>query len=200
MDQTTRKLAQYRCIPMAKVFAKEQAGKLSEALHTAGLPVVNVSQQHPDGAELVRTLAKDPTLLVGSGNVQTYDQALHALDNGARFLFSPLFDERMIALAQQQDIPIFPVTTQIAMAELHHLKVLGCYPVTELGGLAFINKMGEEGGLSFIVAGHIEESMMEYYLSNPHVLAMTGSWMFADGSDWKTITKALVRAASWKLE
>ncbi len=193
MESTTSKLAYYRCIPMAKTFGPEDAKPLAEALRTSTLKVVNVSQHTEAGQLLLPLLTNEDDLLVGGGNVQTLDQAKRALDNGAKFIFSPLFDEQMIALCQSRSIPIYPVTTQALLAKQWHLSVLGCYPAEELGGLAFINRLAGEADLSFIVAGHIGEELTAQYLSNRHVLAMTGSWMF-QYPDWEGRLKALYRA------
>ncbi len=197
MDKTTQTLARIRCIPMAKNFSKDAGPDLARALRTSGIGAVNVSVQQEGGYELLRYLAMQGDMLAGAGNVQTYEQAVQALDNGAAFIFSPCFDEQMIGLCQSRSIPIFPVTTQASLAKQFNLEVLGCFPVEELGGLAFVDRMAQEGNFSFFVAGHIEESMTESYLSNPHVLGMTGSWMLRDGQDWKKVTEALKRARTY---
>ena len=197
MDKTTQTLAQIRCIPMAKAYTKDAGPELAKALSSSGVGAVNVSVQQKDGFALLRYLAMQGDILAGAGNVQTYEQAIQALDNGAAFIFSPCFDEQMIGLCQSRSVPIFPVTTQASLAKQWNLEVLGCYPVEELGGLAFIDRMAQEGGFSFFVAGHIEESMMGHYLSNSHVLGMTGSWMLRDGQDWEKVTEALRRARTY---
>jgi 2-dehydro-3-deoxyphosphogluconate aldolase/(4S)-4-hydroxy-2-oxoglutarate aldolase len=182
---------------MAKSYAKEAGPELAKALRASSVGAVNVSVQQKDGFALWRYLAMQGDILAGAGNVQTYEQAIQALDNGAAFIFSPCFDEQMIGLCQSRSVPIFPVTTQASLAKQWNLEVLGCYPVEELGGLAFIDRMAQEGGFSFFVAGHIEESMMGHYLSNSHVLGMTGSWMLRDGQDWEKVTEALRRARTY---
>ncbi|MDD3928739.1 MAG: hypothetical protein PHY87_02980 [Sphaerochaeta sp.] len=197
MDKTTQTLAQIRCIPMAKAYTKDAGPELAKALRSSGVGAVNVSMQHPEGLQLLRYLAMQGDILAGAGNVQTYEQAVQALDNGAAFIFSPCFDEQMIGLCQSRSIPIFPVTTQASLAKQFNLEVLGCFPVEELGGLAFVDRMAQEGNFSFFVAGHIEEATTESYLSNPHVLGMTGSWMLRDGQDWEKVTQALKRARAY---
>jgi len=199
MDTTTFTLSKVRCIPMVKLYTQSQAPKLIQALRDSGVRAVNVSQQGGDGPALLKILSKEETLLVGAGNVQTYEQAERAIHAGAAFIFSPLFDERMIELCHNRRVPIYPVTTQANLAVLHQLKVLGCYPVEELGGLSFIDRMAAEGDFSFFVAGHIDESMMNHYLNHPHVLGMTGSWMFKDADNWKAVTEALIRTKQYWL-
>lgn len=189
---------------MAKAFRPVQAPSLAAALRESGLKVLNVSQQMQEGNLLVRALAKDyPDILVGGGNVQTLEEAQRAIEEGASFIFSPVFDEKMIKYCMSHKVSIFPVTTDGQKCRKMNLDVLGFYPVDKLGGFPVIDKLGEEFKLKFIVAGHITELDMDTFLDNPHVLAMTGSWMFDQGAiaanNWKEITESLKRARKWVL-
>ncbi len=199
MDTTTFTLSKIRCIPMIKGFTEDQGPQLIQALKDSGVRAINISQQGDSGLSLLKKLVHEQAFLAGAGNVQTYEQAEKAINGGAAFIFSPLFDERMIDLCRHHNVPIYPVTTQSDLAALHKLSILGCYPVEELGGLGFIDRMAAEGNFSFFVAGHIDESMMYHYLDHPHVLGMTGSWMFKQPSTWKSVTEALVRSKQFWL-
>ncbi|WP_319757648.1 hypothetical protein [uncultured Sphaerochaeta sp.] len=198
MDTITKQLAQIRCIPMVKQGREDQAEALAKALRASDLRTANISQQMNGGLALLRRLAQEEDLLIGAGNVQTLEEAKAAVKAGAAFIFSPLFNEQMVEFCQQEGTPIYPVTTQASVARAWNLKTLGCYPVEELGGLPFINTLGEQEGLTFIVAGHINEEMTATYLENPHVLAMTGSWMLKE-TDWEATTAALKRAKRFAL-
>lgn len=198
MDTITKRLAQIRCIPMVKQGGEDQADALIKALRASDLRVANISQQMAGGLALLRRLAQEEDLIIGGGNVQTLQEAKAALEAGAAFIFSPLFNEQMVEYCQQVGKPIYAVTTQAAVAKAWNLKTLGCFPVEELGGLPFINAMGEQEGLNFIVAGHINEEMTATYLENPHVLAMTGSWMLKE-TDWEATTATLKRAKKFSL-
>lgn len=198
MDTITKQLAQIRCIPMVKQGREDQGEALVKALRASDLRTANISQQMNGGLALLRRLAQEEDLLIGAGNVQTLEEAKAAVEAGAAFIFSPLFNEQMVEFCQQEGKPIYAVTTQASVAKAWNLKTLGCYPVEELGGLPFINTLGEQEGLTFIVAGHINEEMTATYLENPHVLAMTGSWMLKE-TDWEATTAALKRAKKFAL-
>ncbi len=182
---------------MVKQGREDQGEALVKALRASGLRTANISQQMNGGLALLRRLAQEKDLLIGAGNVQTLEEAKAAVEAGAAFIFSPLFNEQMVEFCQQEGKPIYAVTTQASVAKAWNLKTLGCYPVEELGGLPFINTLGEQEGLTFIVAGHINEEMTATYLKNPHVLAMTGSWMLKE-TDWEATTAALKRAKKFE--
>jgi 2-dehydro-3-deoxyphosphogluconate aldolase / (4S)-4-hydroxy-2-oxoglutarate aldolase len=199
MDIVTRRLAELRLIPMVKTFSASQAPALGRSLLSSGLAVANVSIQTVEGLEILRLLcAQYPDLLVGAGNVQTVGEARNSIEAGARFIFSPVFDEDMIELCRQQGVSIFPVTTDGALASEQHLKVLGFYPVQKLGGLQAIDSLGERFGLKFITAGGIDSENLTTYLQNRHVIAAIGSWMLdpvhVSLGNWNAITEACRKA------
>ena len=204
METTTKILSRLRCIPMAKAFTLEQAPSLAAALRESGLKVINVSQQMHEGNLLVHTFAREyADSLVGAGNVQTLEEVKKAIDHGAKFIFSPVFNEEMIKYSKSHKVAIFPVTTDGEKCKKMNLDTIGFYPFDKLGGFPVIDKLGETFKLKFIVAGHITELQMDAFLANPHILAMTGSWMFDKGSvaanNWKEITECLKRARKWAL-
>jgi len=199
MDSVTTRMNGLRIIPMIRTISASQAPALGRALLSSGLAIANVSQQTPEGLEVLRLLAAQyPDLLVGAGNVQTEGEARNAIEAGAQFVFSPLFDPHIVDLCLQQGVSVYPVTTDGTIAMDYHLKVLGFYPVEKLGGLLAIDALAQRFPLKFIVAGGIKEHNLAQYLQNPHVLAAIGSWMIdpvlASIGDWKSISEACRKA------
>ena len=204
MDLVTKRLAELRLIPMIKTFSASQAPALGRSLLASGLAVANVSIQTVEGLDVLQLLcAQYPDLLVGAGNVQTEGEARNAIEAGARFIFSPIFDDDMIELCKQQGVSIFPVTTDGALALDQHIKILGFYPVQRLGGLQAIDSLGERFGLKFIPAGGIDAENLAIYLQNRHVIAAIGSWMLdpvqASLGNWNAITEACRKAHLYAL-
>ena len=199
MDSVTKRMSVLRIIPMIRTIPASQASALGRALLSSGLAIANVSQQTPEGLEVLRLLAAQyPDLLVGAGNVQTEGEARNAIEAGAQFIFSPLFDVHMIDLCRQQGVAVYPVTTDGVLAMDNNFDVLGFYPVEKLGGLPAIDGLGQRFSLKFIVAGGIKEHNLAQYLQNPHVVAAIGSWMIdpvlASLGDWRSIAEACRKA------
>ncbi len=201
VDAITRQLAQIRFIPMIKSVGVDQADSLGSALLSGGLPAANISQQTDDGLELLRLIAsRFPSIIAGGGNVQTVGEARNAIEAGARFIFSPLFDPEMIMYCQGLGVPIYPVTKDGVLAVEQSLKVLGFYPVERLGGLPVIDHLADRFGLRFIVAGGITEQSAMGYLENKHIVAVTGSWMIdpmhVASDQWSLVVKSLRTCAA----
>ena len=118
-----------------------------------------------------------PQLISGGGNVQTVEEALNAINAGAKFIFSPLFDLEMVTVCKEHDTPIFPVLTDPFKAIDLGLKTIALYPVEKLGGARFAQSLFDRFGITSIVAGGITKDTISSYLKTPSIIATTGSWM-----------------------
>ncbi|HCJ94979.1 MAG TPA: hypothetical protein DHV69_07225 [Sphaerochaeta sp.] len=201
MDAITKRLAQIKYIPMIKTVGVDQAEALGTALLNGGLPAANISQQTDDGLELLRLMASTyPDIVVGGGNVQTVGEARNAIEAGAQFIFSPVFDPAIIELCQLQGVAVYPVTKDGILAVEQGLKILGFYPIEKLGGLPVVDHLADRFGLRFIAAGSITRETVGTYLANRNVIAVTGSWMidprYVANGQWDLVTKDIGSTAS----
>ncbi len=178
MTDITKRFKEYKIISMIKDTSLSDAMKLAEALYAGGIRLINVSQHSENGEQILREFSHSfPQLLCGGGNVQTLEEASKAISAGAKFIFSPLFDPKMVNLAIQEGIPIFPVTTDPFLAINNGLKTISLYPVEKLGGVRFAQSLFDRFGLTSIVAGGITKDTISSYLKTPSIIAATGSWM-----------------------
>lgn len=201
MDAISKRLAQIKYIPMIKTVGVDQAEALGAALLDGGLPAANISQQTDDGLELLRLMASTyPDIVVGGGNVQTVGEARNAIEAGAQFIFSPVFDTAIIELCQLQGVAVYPVTKDGILAVEQGLKILGFYPIEKLGGLPVVDHLADRFGLRFIAAGSITEETVGTYLADRNVIAVTGSWMidprYVANGQWDLVTQDIGRTAS----
>ena len=80
-----------------------------EAALAAGFRVCKYTLTIPGAFECIReTSSRHEDVVVGAGTVLTEDQARKAIDNGARFLVSPIMDPKMIQLASDLGVAIIP--------------------------------------------------------------------------------------------
>ena len=86
-----------------------------------GLRVIEFTLNTPGALELITQFrAVDNTLLVGAGTVMTPQMAKEAVDAGAQFVVSPIFDTEVINKAEELDVVSIPGTrTPTEMQNAH---------------------------------------------------------------------------------
>ena len=90
---------------------QQLAADAMRAAVAGGFRIVEFTLTTPGALELVAEFAGAPDeLLVGAGTVMTPQQAESAVQAGARFLVSPVFDPEIIACAKQLDVVSIPGT------------------------------------------------------------------------------------------
>ena len=82
---------------------------LADALTAAGLPLAEVTFRTEAAEESIRRIAGAfPEMLVGAGTVSSVEQAVKAVEAGAKFLVSAGFQTDITEFALKKGIPIFP--------------------------------------------------------------------------------------------
>jgi 2-dehydro-3-deoxyphosphogluconate aldolase / (4S)-4-hydroxy-2-oxoglutarate aldolase len=79
-------------------------------LARSGVRCLELTLTTPDGLATVRRLTRElgNDATVGAGTVTSEDEALMAIDAGARFLVSPVVDHAVLAVAGEAEVPCYP--------------------------------------------------------------------------------------------
>jgi 2-dehydro-3-deoxyphosphogluconate aldolase/(4S)-4-hydroxy-2-oxoglutarate aldolase len=172
-----------RIIPVVIVHDPSDAGPLSEALCSGGLPVAEVTFRTVAALESIAAMAQNPNMLVGAGTIIHPDQVDAAAEAGARFLVSPGFSRAVIRRAYEIGLPIIPgiVTATELMAAINEgIRVVKFFPAGTSGGLQAIKALaGPFPQIEFVPTGGVGVANLGEYLSAPAVAAVGGSWMVA---------------------
>ncbi len=86
------------------------ARKAMRAAVSGGFRLVEFTLTTPDALSLIREFSSEPDLLVGAGTVLEPEQARAAVEAGARFLVSPVFDARIVEEAKRLKVVSIPGT------------------------------------------------------------------------------------------
>ncbi len=90
---------------------QQLAANAMRAAVAGGFRIVEFTLTTPGALELIAEFARAPEeLLVGAGTVMTTQQAESAVQAGARFLVSPVFDPEIIACAKKLEVVSIPGT------------------------------------------------------------------------------------------
>jgi 2-dehydro-3-deoxyphosphogluconate aldolase / (4S)-4-hydroxy-2-oxoglutarate aldolase len=110
---------------------------VAAALVAGGVHAIEVTLTTPGALALIETLVKsESSLMVGAGSVLGAEAAREAIEAGARYLVSPVFDSDMLATAHTYDIPAFPgayTPTEIFRAYKAGADLVKVFPAETLG-------------------------------------------------------------------
>ncbi|HKE18896.1 MAG TPA: bifunctional 4-hydroxy-2-oxoglutarate aldolase/2-dehydro-3-deoxy-phosphogluconate aldolase [Kofleriaceae bacterium] len=87
---------------------QQRAASAMEAALRGGFRIIEFTLTIPGALELITDFSRRPDVLVGAGTVLTAAQAQAALRAGARFLVSPVTDEKIIAEARSWGAAAMP--------------------------------------------------------------------------------------------
>ena len=175
-------IARLKIVPVVVLDDEKDALPLADSLIAGGLPVAEITFRTAAAEGSIRAIAQSrPEMLVGAGTITAMDQAVRAIDAGAKFLVTPGFSDEITAYAVAENIPIFPsicTPTEIMMTLKYNLPVVKFFPAQQFGGLATIKALnGPFPTLKFMPTGGVSPSNVKEYLSYPNVIACGGSWM-----------------------
>lgn len=178
----SEKIANLGVVPVVVLEEAKDAKLLAEALCKGGLPIAEVTFRTAAAKESIKIMSENfPDMLVGAGTVLTTGQVDEAVENGAKFIVSPGFDEEVVDYCIKKKIPVFPgciTPTEVAKAVKRGLSVVKFFPSEQFGGVNTIKALAAPyTGVKFMPTGGISESNLKEYLSCNKIIACGGSFM-----------------------
>lgn len=116
----------------------QKAIETAQALHAAGVDVVEVTLNTQGALEMVRTLIEHfgDRLVIGAGTVLSTEAAQGAIAAGARLIVSPHLDEAIVRLAVAREIAVIPgafTPTEIYRAWTSGASLVKVFPAGSVG-------------------------------------------------------------------
>lgn len=142
---TTDALAEAGAVAVVRLADASAGEAVVDALLAGGVRAVEITFTMTGALDLIATLARrhGDALLLGAGSVLTPDVARHAIDAGARYVVSPVFDVQVLAMAHRHDVAALPgacTPTEILRAWQAGADVVKVFPSDTLGP-AFIRNV-----------------------------------------------------------
>ena len=110
---------------------------VAAALVDGGVHAIEVTLTTPGALSLIELLVKsDRSLMVGAGSVLSAQAAREAIEAGAGYVVSPVFDADLLATAHTYDIPAFPgayTPTEMFRAYQAGADLVKVFPADALG-------------------------------------------------------------------
>ena len=123
-------------VAVVRLGSATQAQDVVAALADGGVTAIEVTFTTPGALDLIASLSGRESLLVGAGSVLTAEQARHAIEAGARYIVSPVFDPDVLATAHTYDVPAMPgayTPTEIMRAYAAGADLVKVFPADTLG-------------------------------------------------------------------
>ena len=133
-----------QAIPVLRSADPDAALEDVRVLSQGGLNVIEVTFSIPDVKEVIKELSTWPGLTIGAGTVLHPGQATAALEAGAHFLVSPIYDKWLIDAGRQGGILAVPgcaTPTEIFKARQDGAELIKVFPIARLGGSRFIKDL-----------------------------------------------------------
>lgn len=184
-------------VPVVVLNKMEDAVPLANALLRGGINFMEITFRTACAAECISVISKEvPDMIVGAGTVINVDQAMVAVENGAKFIVSPGLDEGVVLWAKGNKIPVIPGTvtpTEIMRAISLGLNVLKFFPADVYGGIKALKALSAPfGQVKFLPTGGVSEANLTEFIENKAVAAVGGSWVCKKDDilnhDWDKIT------------
>lgn len=192
-------------VPLIQANDADVALATAKALLEGGLGVIEVVLRTKEAMSCLQAIAtSNPSALVGAGTVLTADQARAAIDAGASFIVSPGLDDKVVGVAQQAGLPVFPgiaTATELQHAWNLGLDVVKFFPAGLAGGMSMIKALSSVfESVRFMPTGGVTADNLTGYLGIPSVIACGGSWLTPaaaiKASDYSEITRLAKDALS----
>jgi 2-dehydro-3-deoxyphosphogluconate aldolase / (4S)-4-hydroxy-2-oxoglutarate aldolase len=193
-----------RIVPVVVTDRLPDAAPLADALVAGGLSCAEVTLRTPAAIEVITALARHPDIVVGAGTVLDPQQAIAAIEAGAKFVVSPGLDLDVLTVCRARGVLAVPgvaTASEIQAARRAGVDVLKFFPAEAMGGVRTIRALAAPfGGVRFVPTGGVNGENAADYLTQPAVLAVGGSWMVPAealrAGDWEQVAARAAAAAA----
>ena len=149
-------IQKHKIVPVVVLSKLEDAEPTLKALCDGGLPVAEITFRTECAADAIRLgCEKFPEMLIGAGTVIRADQAIHAIDCGAKFIVGPGFSAEVADVCNRLGVLYLPgcvTPTEIIAAMAAGVEIVKFFPGSNFGGLGAIKALSAAFLLFFIAA------------------------------------------------
>ncbi|MBK7629538.1 MAG: bifunctional 4-hydroxy-2-oxoglutarate aldolase/2-dehydro-3-deoxy-phosphogluconate aldolase [Ignavibacteriales bacterium] len=112
--------------------------RMVEAIFEGGIKSIEITMTVPNALEMIAQVSKfaNPEILVGVGSVLDTDTAQKAIDAGAQFVVSPIFNKEILITTNKNNVPVMPgcfTPTEIFNAQQAGADIVKVFPADVLG-------------------------------------------------------------------
>ena len=153
-----------------------------QALKDGGVNCAEITFRTACAAEAISLGVKSfPDMNIGAGTVINLEQAIKAVEAGAKFLVSPGLSAEVAAYAKQVNVAYYPgcvTPTEIMQALSLGIDIVKFFPANVYGGLKALKALSAPfPQIKFIPTGGVDLTNLDEFLAFEKVYAVGGSFM-----------------------
>lgn len=166
-----------------------------QAVASGGVTAIEVTLTTPGALRLIEQLSANEQLLVGAGSVLSAEAAREAIDAGARYVVSPVFDPDVLATAHTYDVPALPgafTPTEMLQAYKAGADLVKVFPADSFGPTYFKGVLAPMPFLELMPTGGVTPDNVGQWLDAGAVAVGLGSALIdprlVATRDWPALT------------
>ena len=171
-----------KLIPVVVIKDVNETEKTLSALRAGGINCAEITFRTACAEESIKLAVKlFPDMNVGAGTVINEEQAINAVNAGAKFIVSPGFSEKVALYVHKQGIPYYPgcvTPTEIMQALELGITTVKFFPANVYGGLKALKALSAPfPQIKFIPTGGVDLTNLKEFLEFDKIFAVGGSFM-----------------------
>ena len=144
-EQVRARIEEIGVIPAVRVSSDEDALFAAEAIAFGGIPIVEIPMTVPKALDVISKIARGgQQIIVGAGTLFDVESARQCLDAGAQFLTTTGLDLKIVELAVNEDVVVFPgalTPTEIITAWKAGADLVKVFPCSQVGSASYIRAL-----------------------------------------------------------
>jgi 2-dehydro-3-deoxyphosphogluconate aldolase / (4S)-4-hydroxy-2-oxoglutarate aldolase len=155
--------------PALRASAWDDARFAAEALSSAGIPILEVNMTVPGSLDVISQLTKTfPEMIIGA-DLLDLEMARRCVDEGAKFLTSPVSFPDLVEFALMKDVVVFPgalTPSEVVAAWKAGADLVKVFPCSQVGGAGYIKALhGPLPQVPLIASGGVnQQTAMNFVL------------------------------------
>lgn len=136
------KLSNNKVLPIIRSSKVQDVYDTASAIIDGGLDVIEITAENPKVYDVIEKLSHKA--IICAGGIITSIQAQAAIDSGAKIISSPIFQQNLVKLSKNKQIPFIAGTStanEAYCAWKARIPLVKIYPAKALGGAEYIENL-----------------------------------------------------------
>ncbi len=141
-ENLIKKISEEKIYPIIRCSDTRSAIDTANALIEGGIKLLEINIENNSLYEAIHEISKNA--IVAAGGIITGQQAIKAIDAGAKILSSPIFQMNMVKISKDKEIPLIACVStanEAYTAWKTRVPLLKVFPAKALGGTLYIEDL-----------------------------------------------------------